>query len=285
MLELRRVAEDYSAIETHTALELFLENVALVGGADTTQTGENGTIIKEEHNDAVTLITLHAAKGLEYPVVFIVGMDEGSLPHARTVDKPEQLEEERRLAYVGFTRAMRRLYLIRAYRRSYFGESQVTEPSRFLEDIPLHLVSNQGAASGHSSGSPRSSVSRRSSWGDEYNQDTRTSRETGRVFGSGKPQASSSKPQSTARPSSNTTPIAPKILPSQKNNPEGAPQTSAKPKSQQYKPGERVRHDKFGEGIILRSEMEQNTEFVEVQFQGKHGKKRLSLDFAKLDMI
>src|SRR5713101_1345808 len=95
VLELRRVAEDYSAIETHTALELFLENVALVGGADTTQTGENGTIIKDEHNDAVTLITLHAAKGLEYPVVFIVGMDEGSLPHARSVDKPEQLEEER----------------------------------------------------------------------------------------------------------------------------------------------------------------------------------------------
>src|SRR6266496_25055 len=287
VLELRRVAEDYSEIETRTALELFLENVALVGGADTTQTGEEGTLIKEEHNDAVTLITLHAAKGLEYPVVFIVGMDEGSLPHARSVDKPEQLEEERRLAYVGFTRAMRRLYLIRAYRRSYFGESQVTEPSRFLADIPFHLVSNQGVASSHSSGSPRSSVSRRSGWGDEYNynQDTRTSRETGRVFGSGKPQASSPKPRSAARPSSNTTSPFPTILPSQKNNPEGALQTPAKPKSQQYKPGERVRHDKFGEGIILRSEMEQNTEFVEVQFQGKHGKKRLSLDFAKLEKI
>ena len=286
VLELRRVAEDYSAIETHTALELFLENVALVGGADTTQTGENGTIIKEEHNDSVTLITLHAAKGLEYPVVFIVGMDEGSLPHSRSVDKPEQLEEERRLAYVGFTRAMRRLYLIRAYRRSYFGESQVTEPSRFLEDIPLHLLSNQGAASSHSSGSQHSSVSRRSSWDDDYNynQDTRTSRETGRVFGSGKPQATSPKPQSAARPSSNTTPTSPK-MPSQKNNPEETPPTPSKPKSQQYKPGERVRHDKFGEGIILKSEMEQNTEFVEVQFQGKHGKKRLSLDFAKLEKI
>src|SRR5437764_2951959 len=92
VLELRRVAEDYSEIETRTALELFLENVALVGGADTTQTGENGTLMQEENNDAVTLITLHAAKGLEYPVVFIVGMDEGSLPHARSVDKPDQLE-------------------------------------------------------------------------------------------------------------------------------------------------------------------------------------------------
>src|SRR6266496_1674182 len=109
VLELRRVAEDYSEIETRIALELFLENVALVGGADTTQTGENGKLIQEENSDAVTLITLHAAKGLEYPVVFIVGMDEGSLPHSRSVDKPEQLEEERRLAYVGFTRAIRRL--------------------------------------------------------------------------------------------------------------------------------------------------------------------------------
>src|SRR5437660_5811951 len=169
VLELRRVAEDYSEIETHTALELFLENVALVGGADTTQTGENGTIIKEEHNDAVTLITLHAAKGLEYPVVFIVGMDEGSLPHSRSLDKPEQLEEERRLAYVGFTRAMRRLYLVRAYRRSFFGDSQYTEPSRFLEDIPTRLVSSPGAGSSHASGGLRSSVSRRSSWGDDDN--------------------------------------------------------------------------------------------------------------------
>jgi DNA helicase-2/ATP-dependent DNA helicase PcrA len=287
VLELRRVAEDYSAIETHTALELFLENVALVGGADTTQTGENGTLIKEEYNDAVTLITLHAAKGLEYPVVFIVGMDEGSLPHSRSIDKPEQLEEERRLAYVGFTRAMRRLYLIRAFRRSYFGESQVTEPSRFLEDIPLNLISNQGAAGSRSSGSSRTNVPRRSSWGDEYNydQDTRTSRETGRVFGSGKPQVSSLKPRSAARPLSNTTPTSPKIAPSQKNNPSRTPPVPSKPKSQQYKPGERVRHDKFGEGIILKSEMEQNTEFVEVQFQGKHGKKRLSLDFAKLEKL
>src|SRR2546422_227564 len=164
VLELRRVAEDYSEIETRTALELFLENVALVGGADTAQTSEDGTLVKEENHDAVTLITLHAAKGLEFPVVFIVGMDEGSLPHARSVDKPEQLEEERRLAYVGFTRAMRRLYLVRAYRRSYFGESQVTEPSRFLEDIPVHLVSNQGAASSTSTretGGTRSQTSPR----------------------------------------------------------------------------------------------------------------------------
>src|SRR6202043_1499837 len=132
-------------------------------------TGEDGTLVKEENRDAVTLITLHAAKGLEYPVVFIVGMDEGSLPHARSVDKPEQLEEERRLAYVGFTRAMRRLYLLRAMRRSYFGDVQSTEPSRFLDDIPLNLVSNSGSAGGRSSGSLRSSQNRRPAWDDDFN--------------------------------------------------------------------------------------------------------------------
>src|SRR6266516_1678909 len=280
VLELRRVAEDYSEIETRIALELFLENVALVGGADTTQTGENGKLIQEENSDAVTLITLHAAKGLEYPVVFIVGMDEGSLPHSRSVDKPEQLEEERRLAYVGFTRAMQRLYLVRAYRRSFFGESHSTEPSRFLDDIPLDLVSSPGSGSSQQSAGLRAAVNRRSSMDDDYNQDTYSSRETGRVFGSGKPQVSSRSSQRTTHPSSYTAPQAsstPKTPP-----PAPAP---TKPKDQQYKPGDRVRHDRFGDGIILKSEMEQDTEFVEIQFQGKHGKKRLSMDFAKLEKI
>src|SRR6266851_5217972 len=236
VLELRRVAEDYSEIETRTALELFLENVALVGGADTAQTSEDGTLIKEENKDAVTLITLHAAKGLEYPVVFIVGMDEGSLPHSRSVDKPEQLEEERRLAYVGFTRAMYRLYLVRAYRRSIFGESQATEPSRFLEDIPVTLVKSEGSAG---SGGLRANVRRRSNWDDDYNQDSSSSRETGRVFGSGNPQVSRQAPQwtpprtsSSQKSSSNVTPS----LPSSET-----PSMPARPNGQQYTPCDRVR--------------------------------------------
>src|SRR5439155_24808767 len=139
----------------------------------TTQSGEDGTLVKEENKDAVTLITLHAAKGLEFPVVFIVGMDEGSLPHSRSVSKPEQLEEERRLAYVGFTRAMQRLYLVRARRRSLWGETQYTEPSRFLDDIPAHLRSTIGASASTQTngGSGRSTASRRESWEDDINQD------------------------------------------------------------------------------------------------------------------
>ena len=301
VLELRRVAEDYSEIETHVALELFLENVALVGGADTTQTGEDGKLIQEENNDAVTLITLHAAKGLEYPVVFIVGMDEGSLPHARSVEKPEQLEEERRLAYVGFTRAMRRLYLVRAHRRSFFGESHPTEPSRFLSDIPVHLVSNPtantrqpGGTRANTGGRTTQTQRRNRNWDDDdYNQDTSYSRDTGRTFGSGRPASGGSSgtaqpgriipPSWAPRTGSYSSPTVPPSSPvGKKVTPPSQP---AKPKEQQYKPGDRVRHDKFGEGIILKSEMEQNTEFVEVQFQGKAGKKRLSMDFAKLEKI
>ncbi|HEY0752723.1 MAG TPA: UvrD-helicase domain-containing protein [Ktedonobacteraceae bacterium] len=285
VLELRRMANDYSEIETSVALELFLENVALVGGADTAQTGDNGTLVQEEDRDAVTLITLHAAKGLEYPVVFIVGMDEGSLPHSRSVDKPEQLEEERRLAYVGFTRAMRRLYLVRANRRSFFGETQATLPSRFLNDIPLELLSGHGSQAAASS-RQRAGSEQRQRWEEDYNQDT-NSRGEGRVYGSGRIAApqwnshSQTPPQAPTKPPTYTagekrSALPPRTLP-------GA--QSSQPKEQQYKPGERVSHSIFGAGIVLKSEMEEQTEFVEVQFQGKHGKKRLSMDFAHLEKL
>src|SRR6266566_1732506 len=306
VLELRRVAEDYSEIETRIALELFLENVALVGGADTTQTGENGKLIQEENNDAVTLITLHAAKGLEYPVVFIVGMDEGSLPHSRSVDKPEQLEEERRLAYVGFTRAMRRLYLVRAHRRSFFGESHPTEPSRFLEDIPLPLIARGGASSTRSN--------RRGEQDEDdydFNQDTYSTRESGRTYGRGtqetystgrgttfgsrraKPETSSSRSSTnsspaippSSRPASRTSSsnVTPPLSPKERSPQQ--PAEPVEPKVQQYKAGDRVRHDKFGDGIVLKSEMLNDTEFLDVQFAGKHGKKRLSMDFANLEKL
>ena len=293
VLELRRMANDYAEIETPVALELFLENVALVGGADTAQTGENGTLVQEESRDSVTLITLHAAKGLEYPVVFIVGMDEGSLPHSRSVDKPEQLEEERRLAYVGFTRAMHRLYLVRANRRSFFGETQATLPSRFLDDIPPELLTGHTSGRASSTGAARTQAGRRANWDDDYNQDTQSHGEVGRIYGSGK----ASTPQWNSRPQ--TPPRVSAKPPTYTNNagstsekrPILPPRTlpaslqPASPKEQQYKAGERVTHAIFGEGIVLKSEMEQQTEFVEVQFQGKHGKKRLSMDFARLEKL
>jgi len=94
----------------------------------------------KEDADAVTLLTLHAAKGLEYPVVFLTGLEEGMLPHFRSLDDPDGMAEERRLMYVGMTRAEQRLFLSYAFRRMVFGETNPGVPSRFLTDIPADLT-------------------------------------------------------------------------------------------------------------------------------------------------
>ena len=128
--ELRNVASEYDELDTTEALTAFLEKVSLVSDIDEL----------DERGDAVTLITLHQAKGLEFPAVFIVGLEEGILPHRRSFDDPEEMEEERRLCYVGITRAKKRLYLLRSYRRSLFGGSTANPPSRFLKDISPQLI-------------------------------------------------------------------------------------------------------------------------------------------------
>jgi DNA helicase-2/ATP-dependent DNA helicase PcrA len=135
ILELRGVAQDYKDMGPGEGLAAFLEGVALVSDVDSL----------EEKVDSVTLITLHQAKGLEFPVVFIVGMEEGILPHFKSIDDPAQLEEERRLCYVGITRAKRRVYLVHAFRRQLMGTSNVNRPSRFLDDIPAHLIKSSSA--------------------------------------------------------------------------------------------------------------------------------------------
>jgi len=94
----------------------------------------------DDRAQGMTLITLHMVKGLEFPVVFMLGMEEGLFPHSRSLDSPAGLEEERRLAYVGMTRAKDRLYLFHAFRRHLWGSANLNLPSRFLKDIPLDLV-------------------------------------------------------------------------------------------------------------------------------------------------
>ncbi|MBK8422151.1 UvrD-helicase domain-containing protein [Candidatus Villigracilis saccharophilus] len=125
VLELKRLALEYS----QRTLDEFLENIALVADQDTITDA-----------NAPTLLTLHAAKGLEFGAVFIVGLDDGIIPHSRSFDEPAQMEEERRLFYVGITRAKDRLYLLRAISRGGRGMSEETYPSRFLEDVPANLL-------------------------------------------------------------------------------------------------------------------------------------------------
>ncbi len=126
--ELRSVAEEFPNLTE------FLENVALV---------ENGNLKRQTTNDsqdAVTFMTLHSAKGLEFPVVFMIGMEEGLFPHSRSMLDVSQLEEERRLCYVGITRAKTRLFLTYTRQRLYFGQRTNNLVSRFLSDIPQNLI-------------------------------------------------------------------------------------------------------------------------------------------------
>jgi len=128
--ELRSVATEFPDLRD------FLENVALVEQEYLPQKPKD----VETKRRAVTLMTLHAAKGLEFPIVFIVGMEEGLFPHSRSLIEEDELEEERRLCYVGMTRAKERLYFTYANRRLFFGNRTQTMVSRFIADLPKHTV-------------------------------------------------------------------------------------------------------------------------------------------------
>src|SRR6202022_434320 len=130
VLELRGLSSEDAWLPPREGLQAFLEDVALMSDVDT----------MDDRAQGMTLITLHMVKGLEFPVVFMLGMEEGLFPHSRSLDSPAGLEEERRLAYVGMTRAKDRLYLFHTFRRHLWGTAHLNLPSRFLKDSPPELV-------------------------------------------------------------------------------------------------------------------------------------------------
>lgn len=244
VLELRTVAGQYANFPREAQLATFLEEIALVASTDELASDQ----------DAVTLITMHQAKGLEYPVVFVVGLEEGILPHARSLEDQEQLEEERRLLYVAATRAEQRLYLLYAFKRTMYGRSNFATPSRFLQDIPAKLLKSTRDRREHVSSSQTSMFTNRSSWGARDRVATGRDNPRGRTattWGAG------------AR--KNTTPLR--------------PSATAK-----YKAGMKVKHPTFGEGIVISSMPRTDDEDVTVAFVG-HGVKKLTASLAKLELV
>jgi len=134
--ELLTVAKKYDEYESEEGLNLLLEEIALIADTDNI----------DQSKDAVHLMTLHSAKGLEFKVVFIVGLEEGILPHSRSAMSEAEMEEERRLMYVGITRAKEKVYLLFTGERNIFGSTQINAPSRFLSDIPEHLIEIHNAS-------------------------------------------------------------------------------------------------------------------------------------------
>jgi DNA helicase-2/ATP-dependent DNA helicase PcrA len=261
--ELRTVAAHYDDFPPDLRLTAFLEEVALVSDQD--------ELVEEA--DRVTLLTLHTAKGLEFPVVFIVGLEENILPHSRSMEDPDQMEEERRLMYVGVTRAKDRLYLVRAFRRMIWGRSEVYEPSRFLRDVKAAGVGVAGAQRG---GAASDRWGRREQGDDSWRFDQRRREEP-------RPSPFTSRPRDESGRSSGARWSPGAFGQTPPSKPASRP-TDRDGRQPDFKPGERVDHGLFGQGIVLKSELTADDEEVTVAFAGK-GTKTLLASFAKLRKI
>ncbi len=249
---LENLAELIGTAEGFDSCEEFLEQVSLVSDTDDL-----------DDQSQVTLMTLHSAKGLEFPVVFIIGLEDGIFPHLRALGEPHELEEERRLAYVGITRARERLYLSNAWSRTIFGSTQYNPPSRFLLEIPDELVEDR-SPSGRSYG--RSSVRPM-----DNGASTRGSGGSGGMGRASRAEARRAERREKARERVVERAIA------AGNEPGGHDLPSVKP-------GQDVVHPKFGEGVVLDvAGSGENTE-VTINFADA-GQKTLLLGWANLEMV
>jgi len=246
---LENLAELIGSAEQFDSMDPFLEQIALVSDTDELDADES----------ALLLMTLHSAKGLEFPVVFLIGMEDGVFPHLRSLGEPDELEEERRLAYVGITRARELLFLTHAWARTMYGSTQYNPPSRFLDELPEKLIQQEHGSR---------KASRRSGWGGagSYRDGTAYSAGAG---GRGSPRGSEAHKQRVVESALTAGRSAPA--------PSGA-------ESAGLKVGDDVRHGKWGEGVILHMEGSGDKTEAVVRFPDA-GEKRLLLSWAPLTKL
>jgi len=244
VLELHNVTAEYAALPIEAQLPSFLEEVALISDVDALDSAR-------EREPGVTLITLHQAKGLEYPVVFLVGLEEGLLPHSRSTSDPDSVEEERRLLYVGVTRAKERLYLLYAFKRALWGRLELATPSRFLGDIPDEHIQKAPTREVKAMPAP-------SSWGGGAGRQRRPQPSSAAMWGGATQRVPASG---------------------------GAKQRPPRePSEAQFSAGQKVKHAMFGDGVVVSSKIVGDDEEVTVAFPGK-GVKKLLAAFAKLERL
>jgi DNA helicase-2/ATP-dependent DNA helicase PcrA len=251
---IENLAELVGAARDFGSIDEFLEQVGLVADTDALDGDES----------SVVLMTLHAAKGLEFPVVFLIGLEDGVFPHLRSIGDPDELEEERRLAYVGITRARERLYLTHAWARTMFGSTQYNPPSRFLEEIPEELVQSVKGSRRPS----RSSTGEGGGWGANRSS-----------WGSGRGSARSSTTDddwsgSVIGARSRDDGPSPSLVP--------PPPLPTNADQLGLRVGDDVHHGTFGDGVITAIEGTGDKAEAVVHFSGV-GEKRLLLAWAPLE--
>jgi len=280
--EFLSVTQDFEQRNEDRTLVAFLTDLALIADIDSMNDDKEDV----DASDAVVLMTMHSAKGLEFPIVFIVGMEESIFPHSRAFTDDEELEEERRLAYVGITRAEKQLYLTSAKMRTLFGRTSVNMPSRFLKEIPSELLeSNQADVvdgsfprgfGGLGSGRPNSFGTRSDSnqagfgYGSRVNQGGYSSRGSA---GQGYPTRPSA---GTARPTVTVTSgldAARKNAHTQDNG------------SVSYAAGDKVAHGKWGEGTVIAVRGKDNDMELQIAFPAPVGIKKLLASFAPIKKV
>jgi DNA helicase-2/ATP-dependent DNA helicase PcrA len=277
--ELANAAQD--AQERGETLDEFLDHAALVSDAD------------QYNADArVTLMTLHAAKGLEFPMVVLAGLEEGLFPHSRTLSDPNQMEEERRLCYVGLTRAMDSLILTRArYRRRYGNDSpEMSTPSRFLEEIPFALIDDLGGTLANSIAGNSTYSSGGSRYDDSPRHYSYEDEDQSAAYPAANPYPSRNRAKAPPSGSGSLDNIAQFF--GGRGKPHPAAHKPARPKLDVPEPtgattlrnGTRVRHPKYGEGVVFRREGDGENAKVTVQF-AKFGVKKLVEKFAQLERL
>jgi DNA helicase-2/ATP-dependent DNA helicase PcrA len=251
---IENLSELVGAAREFTSAAEFLEQVSLVSDTDELDDDES----------QVVLMTIHSAKGLEFPVVFLIGMEDGVFPHLRSIGEPDELEEERRLAYVAITRAEQKLHVTHAWARTLYGGTQYNPPSRFLDEIPTALVEEVKAAR---------RASRRVDWGATGGGDRGERRRPS--VGSFDPDEDERGP--TAGRGSHRERLVDAALRPAGPTPSGADQLG-------LRTGDDVRHAKFGEGVITAIEGSGDKAEAVVRFRGV-GEKRLLLSWAPLEKL
>ncbi len=273
--ELVNAAVDYDKQEKE-GLRDFIDHAALVSDTD------------QYKNDApVTLMTMHAAKGLEFPLVFIVGLEDGLFPHSRSAADPAELEEERRLCYVAITRAERFLYVTHAMKRRVYGEEMAAEPSQFLNEMPLDLMEdlsrgNSWLAFARSSGTLEN---KRAAQALQRGDTRERTKYAGKTYDSADSIAEffRKRGQSLGNPDSYKTAAEPTIKRRAASaTPSGTSDSSSSSPGGDFTPGSHVRHPKYGRGLVLRREGVGESAKLTVSFPG-FGQKKLIEKYAGLE--